>query len=186
MTTFEAIIKRGSNRGFQSEQISDEELNKILDAGEMAPIASKDYGKMSISVIQEPILLQKIVKTISAYLEKPAIDPLYHAPTFIIISGKEYPPFQFGNSNQIPQPNLEYINAGCIIENMMLAATDLNIGSVCITGALYAFTLEKNLLEPLHLSSGFRPLSGLAVGYSQKPLPQRRKRTRKMAISFIK
>lgn len=186
MTTFETIIKRGSNRGFQPEQISDEELNKILDAGEMAPIASKDYGKMSITVVQESILLKKIGKTISSYLEKSAINPLYHAPTFIIISGKEYPPFQFGNSNQIPQLNLEYINAGCIIENMTLAATDLNLGSVCITGALYAFTLEKNLLEALHLPDGFRPLSGLAVGYPQKPLPQRRKRTRKIAISFIK
>lgn len=186
MDIFDTIIKRGSNRRFCSEQIKIDELNKILDAGQMAPIASKDYDSMLITVIQDTALLKKISRTIGTYLGKSFINPLYNAPTFVVISGKEYQPFQLGESNKIPQPNLEYINAGCIIENMILAATDLGIGNVCITGALYAFTLDKNLLEQLNLPDSFRPLAGMAIGYPQKPLPNRRKRKWKMPVHTIK
>lgn len=186
MDIFDTIIKRGSIRRFCTEQISDDELNKILDAGEMAPIASKDYDRMLITVIQNTELLKRIGKTVGSYLGKSFINPLYHAPTFVVVSGKEYPPFQLGDSNKIPQPNLEYANAGCMIENMTLVATDLGIGSVYITGALYAFTLDKDLLKRLQLPEGFRPLSGLVLGYPQKALPNRRKRNRKIAIQIIK
>lgn len=182
MEIFDIIVKRSSTRRFTPEQIAESELEKILDAGEMAPIASKDYERMMITVIQDMSLLKKIGKTVGAYLGKPLVNPLYNAPTFILISGKEYPPFRLGNSNEIPQPNLEYANAGCIIQNMLLMATGLEIGSVYITGALYAFTLDESLLRQLDLPEGFRPLSGLALGYPQKPLPKRRKRKRKIPI----
>ncbi len=118
------------------------------------------------------------------YLGKPSVNPLYRAPTFLVVSGKEYPPFDLGG-NKIPQPCLEYANAGCIIENMTLMATYMGIGSVYITGALYAFTLDKDLMKQLDLPEGFRPVSGLALGYSQKPLPNRRKRS-KIVIKIIK
>lgn len=184
METFEVMIKRGSTRSFKSEQINDETLEKILEAGELAPIASKDYGRMLITVIQNEEFLKKIGKTMGNYLGKPSVNPLYKAPTFIVISGKEYPPFGLGG-NKIPQPNLEYANAGCIIENMTLMATDLGIGSVYLTGALYAFTIESELLKQLDLPEGFRPISGIALGYPQKALPNRKKRS-KIIIQTIK
>lgn len=184
MDIFDTIIKRGSIRRFCPEQIKTDELNKILDAGEMAPIASKNYDSMMIIVIQDTTLLRKIGKTVGIYLGKSFIDPLYKAPACVIISGKEYQPFQLGEGNKIPQTNLEYINAGCIIENMTLAATDMGIGSVCITGALYAFTLDNNLLEQLNLPDNFRPLAGMVLGYPQKPLPNRRKRKWKIPVQY--
>lgn len=184
METFEVMIKRGSTRRFTQNQIEEEMLEKILAAGQLAPIASKDYSRMCITVIQNATFLKKIGKTIGTYLGKPSVNPLYNAPTFIVISGKEYPMFDLGR-NGIPQPGLEYANAGCIIENMTLMATDLGIGSVYLTGALYAFTLEAELFNQLGLPEGFRPVSGIALGYPQKPLPNRRKRSN-IAIQTIK
>lgn len=184
METLDAMVKRGSTRRFQSEQISDEELGKILEAGELAPIASKDYGRMHITVIQNESFLKKIGKTVGTYLGKGFVNPLYKAPTFIVVSGKEYPPFHLGG-NGIPQPCLEYANAGCMVENMTLMATDLGIGSVYLTGALYAFTLDESLMEQLELPEGFKPVSGIALGYSQKALPNRRTRS-KIEIQMIK
>lgn len=177
MEIFDLMVKRGSNRKFKTEQIDGKILEKILEAGELAPIASKDYNRMHITVIQNKAFLKKIGKTIGNYLGKPFIDPLYKAPTFIIVSGKEYPDFNLGG-NGIPQPYLEYANAGCIIENMTLMATELGIGSVYITGALYAFKLDKALLEQLNLPKEFKPLSGIVLGYPEKPLPNRKKRSK--------
>ena len=76
MDIFDTIIKRGSTRQFGKEQVSDEKLSRIVEAGEMAPIASKDYKKMMITVIQDTMLLEEIGRTVGTYLGKASINPL--------------------------------------------------------------------------------------------------------------
>ncbi len=59
MEIFDVMVKRGSTRRFMTKQIEDELLEKILEAGELAPIASKDYGRMHITIIQNADFLKK-------------------------------------------------------------------------------------------------------------------------------
>ncbi len=66
-------------------------------------------------------------------------------------------------------PNVELANAACVIENMTLAATDSDIGSVYILGALCAFGADQSLVKELNLPEGFVPVSGIVLGYPSEP-----------------
>ena len=66
---------------------------------------------------------------------------------------------------------MDFVNGGIIIENMVLAATDLGVDS-CIMGAPIA-ALEKNetLLKALGIPEGFRPVLGAVFGYASEKAP---------------
>nr|WP_314461422.1 nitroreductase family protein [uncultured Clostridium sp.] len=162
METMKAIAMRKSSRSYKSEQIRDDNLTSIINAGCAAPVGSGAYGTVHLTVIQNPNLLNNISKTAANIFGNPDADPLYGAPTFIIVSS--IPNKQF--------PNVEIANAACIIENMTLAATDIGIGSVYILGALAAFNADKTLVKELALPEGFVPVSGIVLGYPTEPLTQ--------------
>ena len=56
METFDAIEKRSSIRGYKDEQISDDELQKVLSVANKAPNAGPYY----VTVIQDKDLLKEI------------------------------------------------------------------------------------------------------------------------------
>lgn len=159
MELIKAIALRNSIRKYKPEQISDDELNFILKAGCAAPIGLGKCELVNITVIQNSNILKKLSKKIALLRGTPDSDPLYGAPTIIVISAKPY----------IKYPHAEFANAACIIENMLLAATDQNIGSVYLWGVAMAIQLDSELYEELGFTDGFNPISGLALGYSDAP-----------------
>jgi nitroreductase len=175
METLKTIAMRKSTRSYKSEQINEEYLKKIINAGNSAPVGNGAYDSVHLTIIQNPILLNKLSQTAANMFGNPDADPLYGAPTLILISGK--PNMQF--------PNLEYANAACIIENMMLAATDLGLGSVYILGAIAALHANVELLNTLNLPKDFVPVSGIVVGYPTEPLVQKDEFTRKINMTTI-
>jgi nitroreductase len=171
-----AIAMRKSMRSYKSEQISDESLNTIINAGCAAPIGMGAYNLVNITVIQNPDLLDRISKTAAKSIGNPKANPFYGAPTLIIISGKPNERF----------PNNELANASCIIENMALAATDAGIGSVYLLSPLSAFIADKELLKELNLPEGFAPAAGIALGYPTEPLTQERELKQTIKVDIIK
>ena len=89
----------------------------------------------------------------------PGMNPFYGAPTVVIVSAKKS-----------ETENIEYSNAACVIENMLLAATDLGIGSVYLWGFIIALNLNDSLLKELNIPEGFTPISGIALGYPKTDL----------------
>ncbi|WP_234121754.1 nitroreductase family protein [Clostridium hydrogenum] len=162
METMKVIAMRKSTRSYKTEQISDKALTSIISAGCAAPVGNGAYDSVHLTIIQNSDLLNKISKTAANIFGNPNTNPLYGAPTLIIVSS--IPNKQF--------PNVELANAACIIENMTLAATDAGIGSVYILGALCAFNADKELLKKLDLPDGFVPISGISLGYPTEPLSQ--------------
>lgn len=176
METMKAIATRKSSRSYQSIQIGDENLTRIINAGCAAPVGSGAYDTVHLTVIQNQDLLNRISKTAATIFGNPDADPLYGAPTLIIVSC--IPNKQF--------PNVEIANAACIIENMSLSATDIGIGSVYILGALAAFMNDKELVKELILPEGFVPVSGIALGYPTESLDQERELIQKIKINILK
>lgn len=159
MELMKAIMSRNSIRKYKPEQISEDELDLILKAGCAAPVGMGKYEYMHITVIQNPIILRKLSQRIASLRGTPDFDPLYGAPTIIVISAKQY----------VKYPHAEFANAACIIENMLLSATDQNIGSVYLWGVAVALQLDSELYREMDLTDGFIPVSGLALGYSDVP-----------------
>jgi nitroreductase len=105
-----------------------------------------DYESLRLTVVQNCDLLNKISSSVSDS------NIFYNAPTVIIISSNE--------TNSI-----NFSNAGCIAENILLSATELEIGSVYIMQAFLAFEKNKDLLKELKIPDNFFPVASVALGY---------------------
>ncbi|MDR3343892.1 MAG: nitroreductase family protein [Treponema sp.] len=151
METLKALALRKSTRSFKSEQIKKEELNEIIRAGRLAPIAGGVYQNVHLTVIQKKELIDRINDVARIATGNDNISANYGAPTFIVVSVKAI-------------RGAEKANAGCVVENMLLAATDLGLGSV------YTWTINfihdnADVMSSLGLPADFLPVSGVAIGY---------------------
>lgn len=176
MEMIKTIEMRKSTRGYKEEQISDESLTTILNAGCAAPVGMGAYDSVHITVIQNSDLLEKITKVTANTFGNPKMKPFYGAPTLIVISSK----------TNDKAPTVGVANAACIIENMTLAATDLNLGSVYLWAFISSFSADKQLLKELDLPEGFEPISGIAIGYPVEALDKAKKSNHTITINTIK
>jgi len=154
METIKAIAKRSSVRAYKPEQISEDALNFILSAGCAAPVGMKKYDSLHITVIQDKEILGRI-SSIVRQMMKTDNDPLYGVPALILLSSAE-----------APAPGLDYVNAACVIENMLLAAADRGIGSVIVWASALAVEADAELKAALKLPEGFKAVLGAGFGYS--------------------
>ena len=82
-----ALKTRRSIRSYKPEQITDEELRTVLEAGTWAPTA-KGLQDPWIVAVQNPALLKRISRMNAAVWGKDEdIDPFYGAPTFVLVFG---------------------------------------------------------------------------------------------------
>ena len=176
MEMMKTIAMRKSTRSYKSDQISDESLTVILDAGCAAPVGMGAYDSVHLTVIQNSNLLDKITKVTATVFGNPNMKPFYGAPTVVVVSGK---------SNE-KAPNVEIANAACIVENMALAATDIGLGSVYLWGFLASFSADKELLKELNLPESFVPVSAIALGYPIEPLTNEKELKQIIKINTIK
>lgn len=172
METMKAIAKRKSVRAYQDRQIPNEALELILGAGCAAPVGRADYQSLHLAVIQDQELLSKITKAAAAGR---TVDPLYNAPTLILISAAQ---------EQLIE-HIEYTNVGCIAENMMLAATDQDVGSVYLFGAARAVATDAQLCQAARIPAGFRPIGSVALGYPVTADESEKDLQIKLAVDYV-
>lgn len=158
---FEVIKGRRSVREYKEEQIEDEDIEKILHAAIMAPTA-RGEAPWHFTVVQNKELLDDINKSVHEILKssgdefleaigKSGKNVMHNAPTVIIVSAKS------------TASNMQ-ADCSAAIENMLLAAEGLDIGS-CWLGLITAyFSVEENL-KTLHIPEGYTPLYGVSLGY---------------------
>ena len=81
--TIKNLIERRSCRSYKAEQIRDEELNQILEAGEYAPTGGGRQSPIMV-VIQNKEVISKLSK-LNAKVMGGNSDPFYGAPTVIVV-----------------------------------------------------------------------------------------------------
>ena len=159
----QVLKRRCSTRGFTEKRVSDEDVQKIVDAAQMAPLALGDNKTSHLTVIRDSELMEDIRK--ACMLKKKdgtAHDPFFGATTLIIFSATD-----------ISDDHIEYCNAGCVIENMCLAATDLGLGSCYIWGCLKKLRNNPEAVSKLQLPEGYEILSAFVCGYPVKEIEER-------------
>ena len=172
METFKAFAMRKSSRGFKpGQQIPDEALEKILDAGCIAPVGMGAYDKMHLAVVRDSALIEKLsdeAKAISGRSGGPGV--FYDAPTIIVISSEE-----------LRLQNIIYANGSCVATQMLLAATDLGIGNIFIWAANALSGTE--IAAEIGIPEGYIPVATVALGYPIKESDEERPFERKIKIS---
>ena len=156
MDFYDVLSKRVSTRKFTDEKISEEDIKILLDAANKAPIAMGQYDSSRLTVIEDRDLIKEISQEYKYFTGKDS-DALYNAPVFIIFSSNK------DNTSK-------YEDAGCVLENIALAATNLNLGSCYIRGLVNKLGNEAKYIDKLMLDRGYYPVSGIIVGHSEDEL----------------
>ena len=159
MNTGEAIAKRKSTRSYRPETISEEAITAILKAACAAPVAMARYDSLHITVIENEEMIGRINDmTAEFFAKKTGVkkNTDFGARTMVLVSSM---------STMLP-PEMEFANVGIVIENMILAATDLGIDSVVLGGAPSIIARNEALVKELGIPDGFKPVLGAFFGYA--------------------
>jgi len=152
-TNFLEIIRtRRSCRSYKPEQITDDQLNLVLEAGTYAP-TSRGLQSPFIVAVQNKELLNRLAK-MNAEVMGVTTNPYYDAPTYVLVFVPEDAP----NGVQ---------DASLVLENMMLAAHAQGLGSCWIHREREMFATEegKDLMAQWGLPEGLVGIGALSVGY---------------------
>lgn len=164
MELLEIMSERYSCRSFNDKKIPREDLELILKGGYLAPVGKGEYNQLLITVIENKDLLNEIDKVGSTFFGGKIKHPTYSANTVLLISAKK-------SENQLVQ----YCNASCIIENMLLMATNLGIQSVYLLGVIEAIKKDSEVCEKLGLEEDYFPVAAMALGYASKQVSRNMK-----------
>lgn len=161
--TIQNILNRRSIREFREEQISDEELNIILECGRYAP-SGMNRQSYAFVVIQNEEMMHELVNECMQITERDG-SPFYGAPTVILVFGDE-------NSNTYVK------DSSCAIENMYIAATALKIGACWINCVEDLFNSKKGekLREEIEIPNNYKCVGSLALGYIMGNYPEAKPR----------
>lgn len=154
---------RKTIRNYTSMPVSEQDLEKILDAAQTAPLALGDDKTTHITVVTSPELIEEIREACKRTLKSGKVkDSLYGASTMFLISATD-----------ISEDHIEYCNAACIVENILLQATSLGLGSTYIWGCLRRLKQHPEIIEKLQIPEGYEILSAAVVGHTEEPLTER-------------
>ena len=122
------IKSRRSCRHFKPEQVTDEELQAVLEAGTYAP-SGHNLQNCFIVALQQPEQMKQLAE-LNAKIWGITSNPYYDAPTYVFV----FAPGDSGNAFQ---------DGSCILENMMLAAHAIGLGSCWINREKQMFDTEE-------------------------------------------
>lgn len=161
-----ALRERRSVRQFKSEQISDEELQAVLEAGTFAPTAMGRQDPWIVAV-QNPEIITQLVRMNAQILGMDG-NPYYGAPTIVLVFGSR--PDKWANA---------VYDGSLVLGNMMNAAHAIGLGSCWIHREREMFDTEegKALMRQFGLPDGLMGIGSIALGYPatapQVPKPRK-------------
>ncbi len=164
MRTYEAIAARRSVRRYESRPVPDSVIDRILAAACAAPVGMGAYDSVCLTVLEGDAL-----ESLRSRLARifPASDVLYGAPLMIIVSAR------FAEKGSRLE-NVHFENAACLIENMLLAATEEGLGSCYQRGSVGALRGDAEVRRLLQIPEGFELVSGAVFGYPAEVRPERK------------
>ncbi len=153
MEVIDAIRNRRSIREFEKTDVSDELIEKILDAGRWAPSGNNNQPWRFVVVRQKETLGDLAGQTEYG-------DIIKNAPICIAV---------FLDKNSMYESTKDVLAIGACIQNMLLAAHSLNLGSVWLGEILKNKDIVARILKT---PENYELMAVIAAGY-----PTKRERT---------
>ena len=154
----EVLRNRRAIRKFKAEQITDEELNAVLEAGTFAPTGAGTQG-VQIVAVQTPEYRDRVAALNAAVIGK-EMDPYYGAPTIILIFETE-------------ESKTPGFDGPAVATNIVNAAYAAGLGSCWIHRCMQMFEMEegKALLKEWGLPETLTGSCSVALGYADCEQP---------------
>ena len=163
--SFEDIIrKREACRKFSDYKLSEEELNRILEAGRLAPSA-KNLQPIKILVVKSEDGIKRIDE----------VSPCrYNSPQVLIVCGDKNVAFREGDYSGYE------VDASICATHMMLEATNIGIDNIWVR-----MFDSKKVKELFNLTDGLEPVCLISLGKKASdcpPSPNHNKRKEKSEL----
>ena len=177
MDVFSCIATRHSTRKFKEEPVPQEVLDKVIEAGRQAP-SGKHKNQSRFIVIRKKEVLQELIALVQQEFAKMEVTPenddnfggairaakkggyvfMYNAPVLIVVANKR----DYGN---------KYADVSCAMQNMMLAANALDLGSCWINQLrwLQDNPVLRAYLQKLGMAEDEEVCASLSIGYPDTP-----------------
>ena len=153
--TLQDIRERRSCRKFSAQQISDEQLNAILEAGTWSATGRGMQSPIMI-VVQDKATLEKLSRMNAAILGVNS-DPFYGAPTAVVVLADKSRPTCVEDGS-------------LVMGNLMLAAQAVGAASCWIHRAKEVFDSEegKAMLKEWGVEGDYVGIGHCALGYAEE------------------
>ena len=148
MDTFEAILTRRSIRKFESKKVSNEMIEKILEAGMNAPSAGNEQAYQFIVINENNILEEIAQKCPHAAMTRQASAAILVCGDLTLEKYKGFWP----------------TDCAAAVQNILLAARDLGLGTVW-TGAYPIEERVETYRTILNLPENIVPFALIPIGY---------------------
>lgn len=187
MEALEAICTRRSTRNYLPEQVEPEKLDRILEAARQAPSGGNNQTNHFLVIQNREVLAQLTAMTEKAFAAMEADETTYpslrhaierskkggyvfcyNAPLLIVVANR----MDYGNN---------MADCACAIENMMVAANALDLGS-CWINQLRWLNADPGLvayLQSLGMREYERVYGAVIIGYPAGGLPDRHRMAQK-------
>ena len=167
MDIFEAINQRRSIRSYTREEVSEDQINTLLEAAIRAPSAC-NFQTWRFVIVRNPKIVEKLYRAASyGFQNQPFVK---QAPVIIVVCADLRP---YAKTTYPEQGmNLFAIQeTAAAVQNLLLAACALGLGA-CWVGLLE----EELVIETLNIPKGVRPVALVPLGHTNsKAKPTRRK-----------
>ena len=155
----EVLKNRRAIRRFKPEQVSEEALQAVLEAGTYAPTGGGTQG-VQIVAVQNPEDVAAVDALNAQVLEKPGAHPYYGAPTILLIF-------------ETDKCFTHELDGAAVCTNMLNAAYAAGLGSCWIHRCKPMFELAegKALLKKWGLPENLTGVASIALGYADGEAP---------------
>ena len=156
------LLERRSIRRFRSEQITDEELQAVLEAGMYAPTAKGQQSPIIVAV-QNPEEVAAVSALNARFTENQ--NPYFGAPTILLVL--------------VPRgAYLGQLDGAAVLTNLCNGAYAAGLGSCWINRPQFMFETNEGraLLRRWGIEGDWIGVGSVALGYPDGPLPEKKPR----------
>ena len=158
--TLQVLRSRRSVRKYQTRQISDAELDAILEAGTWAPTGMNQQSPLIVAV-QDEETIRYMEKLNAAVIGNPDATPFYGAPTVVVVLAD--------------RSSFTWFEDGCLVMgNLMNAAYAVGVDSCWIHRAKEVFASEEGqaMLKAWGIEGDYVGIGNCILGYRAGDLPE--------------
>ena len=206
ISALQAIKDRRSIRKFKPDAISEMDLHTILEAGIAAP-SSKNRQPWHFTVVRgdaKEELAQVMERGLNLEIKahKPflpdsmkfingaftSVNVMREAPVVVLVSNDRGRCTDFAENLSVDERVAELCNVQSVaaaVENMLLAAQEMGIGSLWICDVFFAYPELSEWMEKKNLSHGML-VAALAFGYGDEAPKARTRKSLHDVVTFIK
>jgi nitroreductase len=158
--TIKTLLTRRSIRNYKKQQITDAELNQIVEAGTYAASA-RGLQPCTIVAVQDKDTIAQLT-AMNAKIMGVTSDTMYGAPTILIVLA------------DMEKSHNAWSDGCLIMGNLMNAAASLGVGSCWINRAKEEFESPegKALLKKWHLPEHLVGVGHCILGYADGAVPE--------------